>query len=306
MPANNLSWFFNVEYFEGDEGSDNNAFKFIHLKKNDKRRKEYESERNKQLHKKILRYKFPEYKPQKISDKEESIILQVEYPGLMTGVGYPHAAGTEGEACAGCSLDYVTGLPYIPGSSLKGILRSAFRHKDYIKELLEDEEADVEAIEEDIFENSDVFLDSFPIDGMCNGVLDIENITPHHNTPLGTLSEPVPLTFVKVKPDVVFEFRFILNDSDIITAEKKLELFRQIILDLGIGAKTNVGFGRFTDKIKPVFPAKTPSAEFTPDKPQFGKHEEGTCRGCGKPVTKINKYTNKPFPYCYECNQKRK
>jgi hypothetical protein len=28
-------------------------------------------------------------------------------------------------------------------------------------------------------------------------------------------------------------------------ADKKLALFRQILLDLGAGAKTNVGFGRF-------------------------------------------------------------
>ncbi len=286
MPANNLSWFFNVEYFD----------------------RAFDSASNMSIPNRILQNARP--KSYKSSGKtlpgQKSFTLQVEYPGLMAGVGYPHAAGAESEVCAGCSLDYVTGLPYIPGSSVKGVLRSAFEHEGYIKEILEDEEVDVKALEKEIFDNSDIFLDAFPVDGMCNGVLELENITPHHNTPLGTLSEPTPLTFVKVKPDVVFEFRFMLKDGNTVSAEKKLELFRQIILDLGIGAKTNVGFGRFTDEIKPVLPAKIPSAEFTSDKPQFRKYEEGKCRGCGKPVTAINKYTNKPFPYCYECNQKRK
>lgn len=285
MPANNLSWFFNVEYFDGA----------------------FEARSDMKIPNNILRAARPKSKgtSAEAMDGQTSFSLQVEYPGLMAGVGYPHAAGVEGEVCAGCSLDYVTGLPYIPGSSIKGLLRSAFKHKAYIKELLEDEEADIEAIEENIFENSDIFLDSFPVDGMCNGVLDIESITPHHNTPLGALSEPIPLTFVKVKPDVIFEFRFILKGSDIITAEKKLELFKQIILDLGIGAKTNVGFGRFTDEIKPVIPVAAPRVQkASSERPPFRRYEEGKCRGCGKSVTKINPHTNKPYPYCFECNQK--
>ena len=285
MPANNLSWFFNVEYFD----------------------RAFDSASDMSIPNKTLQNARP--KAYKASGKalpgQKSFVLQVEYPGLMAGVGYPHAAGAEGEVCAGCSLDYVTGLPYIPGSSVKGILRSAFEHEGYIKEILEDEEADVKTLEEEIFTNSDIFLDAFPTDGMCNGVLEIENITPHHNSSLGTLSEPTPLTFAKVKPDVVFEFGFILKDGDTVSAEKKLELFKQIILDLGVGAKTNVGFGRFTDEIKPVTPAAAPSAEQTAsERPPFRRYEEGKCRTCGKPVTAINRNTNKPFPYCYECNQK--
>ena len=281
MSAKNLSWFFNVEYFERafDGGAEMSASN------------------------KTLQRAKPEIFAMGRIPEQKSFDLQVEYPGLMTGVGYPHAAGIEGEICAGCSLDYVTGLPYIPGSSVKGLLRSAFAHKGYIKELLEDEEADVRAIEKEIFENSDIFLDVFPVDGMCNGVLEIENITPHHNTPLGALAEPTPLTFVKVKPGVVYRFAFVFKNNVVLSAEKKLELFKQIILDLGIGAKTNVGFGRLTDEIKPVKPIKMPDNEET-QKPAAPRYEEGKCRDCGKP-TKKNPKTDKWYPYCFECNQKR-
>ena len=35
-------------------------------------------------------------------------------------------------------FDYVTGLPYLPGSSLKGILRFGFRQEEYIHEVVKD------------------------------------------------------------------------------------------------------------------------------------------------------------------------
>lgn len=62
--------------------------------------------------------------------------LQTAYPGLLVGTGLPHSFGGKGEAALGLTLDYVTGMPYIPGSSVKGALRSAFAHKDYIRSLL--------------------------------------------------------------------------------------------------------------------------------------------------------------------------
>lgn len=282
MSAKNLSWFFNVEYFERafENGTDMSV-----------------------PNKTLQRAKPRVFALEKIPE-QRSFELQVEYPGLMTGVGYPHAAGAKGEVCAGCSLDYVTGLPYLPGSSVKGLLRSAFAHKGYIKELLEDDEADIKVIEKEIFEDSDVFLDAFPVDGMCNGVLEIENITPHHNTELGLLAEPTPLTFVKVKPGVVYRFRFVFKNNDVLSAEKKLELFKRIILDLGIGAKTNVGFGRFTDEIKTVMPLRMPVANEETPRAATIRYKEGKCRDCGKP-TKKNPKTERWYPYCFECNQKR-
>lgn len=62
--------------------------------------------------------------------------LQTVYPGLLIGIGIAHGFNGKGEAALGLCLDYVTGMPYIPGSSVKGVLRSAFRHPEYIREIL--------------------------------------------------------------------------------------------------------------------------------------------------------------------------
>lgn len=52
--------------------------------------------------------------------------LRVQNPGLLPGIGYPHELGYQGEFKLGFGFDYVTGLPVLPGSSVKGVLRSVF------------------------------------------------------------------------------------------------------------------------------------------------------------------------------------
>lgn len=48
-------------------------------------------------------------------------------------------------------------------------------------------------------------------------------------------------------PNVVWRFNFNLKDR-ILKPYEKLDLFKQIIVDFGIGAKTNVGYGRFDEE----------------------------------------------------------
>lgn len=52
--------------------------------------------------------------------------LITTYPGLLIGTGYTHQSDNEGEFKMGFYFDYTTGLPCIPGSSVKGLLRSVF------------------------------------------------------------------------------------------------------------------------------------------------------------------------------------
>lgn len=54
------------------------------------------------------------------------IRLRVQNPGLLPGIGYPHEVGYPGEFKLGFGFDHVTGLPALPGSSVKGVLRSVF------------------------------------------------------------------------------------------------------------------------------------------------------------------------------------
>ncbi len=97
----------------------------------------------------------------------------------------------------------------------------------------------------------DIFFDAY-ITSTGNKILGTDYITPHKSKKNGVPDEfcnPDPLKMLKVLPDVTFKFQFDLKETVIgdckVTPEDKLALFKQILLDFGIGAKTNVGFGKF-------------------------------------------------------------
>lgn len=211
------------------------------------------------------------------------------YPGLAIGLGIEHDLALPGVIKAGFSLDTITGLPYIPGPSLKGLLRSAFRFgqgqddkKAYLLGLIGEVEPafcdkGLSNLEEAIFEHGDVFLGAFPkqpVDQINQGaLLGMDYITPHGNANTkndalkasnttsnegnqesgdekqavnyDAFKEPNPIPILKVKPDVTFTFAFLLKESGGLSPEQKTKLFKLLLCDLGIGAKTNVGFGQF-------------------------------------------------------------
>lgn len=185
--------------------------------------------------------------------------LKVNYPGLMIGVGYFHGLPNSNEDIkTGFFFDYTSGLPIIPASSIKGVLRSFFPDSDkdkfkqekteFIRSILKNEKLDVDAIKNEIFEGidkngnlmpigkRDKFLDTM-ISGKPNGIIVQEYITPHEQ-----FKNPIPIRFVKIAPGVELEFNFILNDG-IIGAQEKEKLFFELIMTGGLGAKTNSGYG---------------------------------------------------------------
>jgi len=166
------------------------------------------------------------------------------YPGLLLGSGNAHELPSiEGQVILGFHFDYTTGLPVIQGSSIKGVLKSAFKHQEYIKELLE-KEIDIKDLEDEIFENGDIFFDAPIVKAdSYEKILGDDFLTPHGDN---LLQNPKPLRFLKVLPDVTFLFDFVLSDG-LISKEKKVALFEAILQDLGLGAKTNVGYGKFAN-----------------------------------------------------------
>lgn len=185
----------------------------------------------------------------------ETIQLKTEYPGTLIGTGNTHSSGAKGEMELGFTFDYVTGLPYLPGSSLKGLLRNAFSYPEYIKEVLEDDNIDVKKLEtqlfgrmgESVLKNQARFLDSYIIGGTkrCGmRYLGTDSITPHNGSPL---QEPNPITMIRINPEVIFEFRFIPAKNALINSEEQKNLFRTIICDFGVGAKTHVGYGLLSE-----------------------------------------------------------
>jgi len=217
--------------------------------------------------------------------------LKTTYPGLLIGSGYNHSAGSiEGEFKIGFYFDYTTGQPVIPGSSVKGLLRSAFpgsggnsssdelweMKKAYLKDIIEtkfNKKINISELELAIFEGKkakrdkvegriisetmplderDIFLDAYIVSSgnIRNRIFADDFITPHKNKKNSRLDEftnPTPIKFLKILPDVTFEFQFGLKNGPGLAAHEKLTLFKSIILDLGIGAKTNVGYGNMVD-----------------------------------------------------------
>lgn len=184
----------------------------------------------------------------------EKFIMKTSYPGLLAGTGYAHGVDCEYDIKTGFSFDYVTGKPYIPSSSVKGLLKSYFEYPEVINTLLgSDYSSDfIRALSDDIFEDNedlskekDIFFDAVIRCADKNGhILGFDSITPHGSD---LTKNPTPIRIIKVLPDVFFEFNFRLRPSKIgdvdFSIEKKQKLFIDILENFGIGAKTNVGYG---------------------------------------------------------------
>lgn len=165
------------------------------------------------------------------------------YPGLLLGSGNAHELPSiEEQAILGFHFDYTSGLPVIQSSSIKGVLRSAFKHWEYIAEYTQLSKKEIEQLEEEIFEYGDIFYDATIIKANADGkIIGDDYLCPHGDNPL---KNPIPLRFIKVLPEVTFRFEFDLQNG-ILTTNEKSKLFQRILEDLGLGAKTNVGYGKF-------------------------------------------------------------
>lgn len=182
-------------------------------------------------------------------DGAEGFKLKTVYPGLLVGAGYPHGKlkDSKEDFQIGFYFDYTTGMPVIPGSSVKGVLRSVIEKKDFLKEVFNFEYTQQEF--EDIFKNGEiVFLDAFIVDSLNEekAIFGDDYITKHYdeNDKDWIFKEPNPIKFLKILPDVVFEFQFLVKNEKY---KRFLDVFKEILKEIGVGAKTNVGYGRFED-----------------------------------------------------------
>ena len=161
------------------------------------------------------------------------------------------------------SLHHVYGIPFIPGSALKGLTRAYVTgeiegHKS--KEIDKDD-ADIQRIfgtQKDA--GSVIFFDAMPLDGQCSIELDIMN--SHYPDYYGKGDMPTndqnpnPVTFLTVT-NTTFTFalalRQSLSEKDTVekdTGKSHLELVQEWLLkalrDYGVGGKTSAGYGSLT------------------------------------------------------------
>lgn len=203
--------------------------------------------------------------------------MRVQAPGLLIGSGLAHGLpGSEEDVKTGLQFDYTSGLPVIPGSSVKGVILSAFptikedkghpneaddEKLNYIRSLIADipqvnkpvlEDEDILEFGNQMFNYGDIFADALLVGygtrmkqrRPVNQVLAEDYITPHTG---GPLAQPIPIKIVKVAPGVTFAFCFKFSETKIgakvVSASMKKALCTAILQDLGVGAKTNVGYG---------------------------------------------------------------
>jgi len=253
----NIGYFYYKEYFR--EFSDEDL---IHLSHRGSRNLD---EKMKHITNTLLLQKVSN-KPQKIEYLDytyKQVTLKTLPPGLLIGIGYAHeVVNLKGQFINGFYFDYTTGLPEIPGSGIKGVIRNAFplsneelkNKKDkFIYEAQNETKLelinqflnknysldDVIDIRDEILDYNDIFLEAI-INANNQTIFEEENFTPHKSE----LKNPIPLKFLKIKGGVKFTFRFLLKDGKI-SVDEKLELIIKIITTYGIGAKTNENYGRF-------------------------------------------------------------
>ena len=174
--------------------------------------------------------------------EEQIFKLTTIYPGLLVGSGYNHPKlKSENEDFQlGFFFDHTTGLPIISGSSIKGLLKNVCEKTDFMQDVYQ------RTIDMNIFEDGKtIFYDAFILStkNKQNKIFGNDFITSHFsNEENGMFKEPNPVKFLKVLPDVTFKFQFKAD-------EKIISLFKKIILDFGLGAKTNVGYGKFRESM---------------------------------------------------------
>ena len=174
-------------------------------------------------------------------DGAKTFELTTVYPGLLIGSGYNHPKlkDNNDDFQLGFFFDHTTGLPVISGSSIKGLLKSVFEKKELMQDFY-GETVDNDKIKE-IFTQGVVFYDAYIIKTKHKQkhIFGNDYITSHHSDDaMGIFKEPNPVKFLKILPEVTFRFQFDADDG-------LVKLFENILLDFGIGAKTNVGYGQF-------------------------------------------------------------
>ncbi|TIH11694.1 type III-B CRISPR module RAMP protein Cmr6 [Marinifilum sp. JC120] len=183
--------------------------------------------------------------------KERALVLEAKTGArFISGLSYGAAMHI------GFSLHHTYGVPYIPGSTVKGACKAIAK-----QEALEMEQAEQDAelaLIQRIYgdENTNgkaVFLDVFPqpLSKKISLMLDLDVITPHHTKANADeagyetapdIEEPVPVEFAVVPEGMTYCFGFICpNEADREIVTKHW----QTACDEGFGAKTSSGYGSF-------------------------------------------------------------
>ena len=161
---------------------------------------------------------------------------------LIVGLGSEHVQETN------MTLHHIYGIPYIPGSAVKGVLRHWWLQEDFRnneEKALKDK--NFLALFGSQEQRGEVqFLDAYPETVLF--ATDIMN--PHYpnyysgSEPPTDSQNPVPINFLAVEK-TTFRFAFLAKKQGLL--DKLKARFEDVLEMKGIGAKTAVGYGYFRD-----------------------------------------------------------
>ena len=196
---------------------------------------------------------------------------------LVCGMGLPHPAETS------LLLDRLTGAPYLPGSSVKGMLRGAARlaaKGEFPKDMVSGIDAEFWKSNLDRIFGPEVDRDSTPAKGEMVfydalpeswSKLEMDVLTPHYGPYYGPEQavpgdwhNPVPVHFLAVKSRTTFLFwyRGLASDDTMRKSdEAAVARLLPVALDwLGIGGKKSSGYGWFSADPEDFSNANSPMA----------------------------------------------
>lgn len=171
---------------------------------------------------------------------------------FVTGMGRSHPIEN------GFAWHHTLGTPYLPGSSIKGLLRAWIKSQsggvDGALTLWFGDPGQVGRV---------CFLDALPLEPVELG---IDVMTPHYAgwtpaNPPGDWMSPTPIPFLVVKRCARFLFCMVPQDESLSAGD--LHTLKDHLIEalqwMGVGAKTATGYGRF---------AEQPSAPACPSQPE--------------------------------------
>ena len=188
-------------------------------------------------------------------------VFQTEWR-FVSGLGRVHPVEN------GFAWHQTLGVPYLPGSSVKGLVRGLAQESIDGGNLEEREVlrrifgsfslAEDTSSKEANSVGSIVFFDALPVAAVK---LETEVMTPHYSeyyrsdtTPPADWLNPEPVYFLTVAPKQNFIFalapRHRIGEGDLQDAQLALEWLEAALLYYGAGAKTATGYGRFKRNVK--------------------------------------------------------
>ena len=159
-------------------------------------------------------------------------------------------------------LHHIYGIPYIPASAIKGVVRSYYILENFADKLKEYKDKYNKFEEEILFEDENfkkvfgsqekegkiIFFDAFPI---SEPIIKVDIMNPHYKhyyndgeAPTDT-KNPIPINFLTIE-DTTFKF-FIASKESLESfkiKDKSIEKwFKEALQNNGIGGKSAVGYG---------------------------------------------------------------